>query len=345
MNYIVFDMEWNQPPAGAKLEYENDCCLSNEIIQIGAVKIGEGKNFEDTFSVNIRPRKFTQMNHNVKKITGIDDRQLFEGADITDAVRDFRLWCGGNFVFITWGYDDIGVLVNNLKYFGLDAEWLPKCYNLQMIFCAQTENLNKQYSLSYAAEQLGIALDKPLHNALTDAYYTAEICTKLDIELGIRNYNAMVFKDCSIPEHMKNIRYRRNIRSVKSYDDMLELTKIKNPVCCECERHLTDVEVTQNGPFNFLTFGKCSEHGEFAELVKISKNEKNLYFANEMFYSVGKFNRKYFSDKARKMRLSDERRKNLKKNERVKVTDGIQLKKTAAKKAPDAVKEPAANET
>ena len=42
MNYIVFDMEWNQPPAGAKLEYENDCCLSNEIIQIGAVKIGEG---------------------------------------------------------------------------------------------------------------------------------------------------------------------------------------------------------------------------------------------------------------------------------------------------------------
>ena len=83
MNYIVFDMEWNQPPAGANLEYENDCCLSNEIIQIGAVKIGEGKNFEDTFSVNIRPRKFTQMNHNVKKITGIDDRQLFEGADIT----------------------------------------------------------------------------------------------------------------------------------------------------------------------------------------------------------------------------------------------------------------------
>lgn len=57
MNYIVFDMEWNQPPAGAKLEYENDCCLSNEIIQIGAVKIGEGKNFEDTFSVNIRPQQ------------------------------------------------------------------------------------------------------------------------------------------------------------------------------------------------------------------------------------------------------------------------------------------------
>ena len=116
-------------------------------------------------------------------------------------------------------------------------------------------------------------------------------------------------------------------------------------MCCECERYLTDVEVTQNGPFNFLTFGKCSEHGEFAELVKISKNEKNLDFANEMFYSVGKFNRKYFSDKARKMRLSDERRKNLKKNERVKVTDGIQLKKTTVKKAPDAVKEPAANET
>lgn len=30
MNYIVLDMEWNQPSPGLKIEYKNDRCLANE---------------------------------------------------------------------------------------------------------------------------------------------------------------------------------------------------------------------------------------------------------------------------------------------------------------------------
>ena len=41
MNYVVLDMEWNQPYPGEKLVYRNNLCLSSEIIQIGAVKLSE----------------------------------------------------------------------------------------------------------------------------------------------------------------------------------------------------------------------------------------------------------------------------------------------------------------
>ena len=66
---------------------------------------------------------------------------------------------------------------------------------------------------------------------------------------------------------------------------------------------------------------------------------------NGVCLTVTSIERDIFSADIMKETLNISNLKNLKKNERVKVTDGIQLKKTAAKKAPDAVKEPAANET
>jgi DNA polymerase III alpha subunit (gram-positive type) len=210
MNYIVFDMEWNQPAPWKKLKYVNDMCLHNEIIQIGAVKLDASCKIVDTFTINIKPAAYEEINKNVRKLTGINEETLKDAPCIETAIETFKEWCGEDYIFIAWGYDDINVLGDNLKYFGLDTSWLPGCYNLQMIFCAQTDNENRQYSLSYAAEYFKITLDKPLHNALTDAYYTAEICGKLDIEKGIKTYRAMVFKDKSIPEHMKNILYKKN---------------------------------------------------------------------------------------------------------------------------------------
>ena len=41
MNYIVFDLEWNQNPAGKKSRNDR---LPFEIIEIGAVKVNENAN-------------------------------------------------------------------------------------------------------------------------------------------------------------------------------------------------------------------------------------------------------------------------------------------------------------
>jgi len=309
MNYIVFDMEWNQPYPGERLLYKNNACLNNEIIQIGAVKLDESCEITDTFSMNIKPSVIKKLNHNVKKLTGIDESLLNDAENIKAVAEKFRRWCGEDFVFITWGYDDMGVLGGNLKYFSLDTSWLPECYNLQMIFCSQTDNENRQYSLSYAAEYFKIETDKPLHNALTDAYYTALVCGKLDMKKGISTYHAMIFKDKSIPEHMKNIIYKRNHPSADGYDAIIEKCGINSPACYQCGKKTDIVKQSKNGSFNYLMISKCEHHGEFANVFKINKTGEKTYNATEQCFAINKYNREYFLDKAKKMELSDKKRK------------------------------------
>ena len=41
MNYIILDMEWNQPGYADTALCRNGVCMKNEIIQIGAVKLDE----------------------------------------------------------------------------------------------------------------------------------------------------------------------------------------------------------------------------------------------------------------------------------------------------------------
>lgn len=53
MNYIVFDLEWNQNPDGRK---HPDSRLPFEIIEIGAVKLNEKREIIDTFQCLIKPK-------------------------------------------------------------------------------------------------------------------------------------------------------------------------------------------------------------------------------------------------------------------------------------------------
>lgn len=46
MNYIVFDLEWNQSPGGKRWSNSR---LPFEIIEIGAIKLNEEKEIVDSF--------------------------------------------------------------------------------------------------------------------------------------------------------------------------------------------------------------------------------------------------------------------------------------------------------
>ena len=52
MNYIVFDLEWNQCPYGKDKENQR---LPFEIIEIGAVKLNEKKEMTGEFHRLVRP--------------------------------------------------------------------------------------------------------------------------------------------------------------------------------------------------------------------------------------------------------------------------------------------------
>ena len=191
MNYIVMDMEWNQPwPGSPSSKKVLPVQIRGEIIQIGAVRVTEDQQVADEFQILIKPKYYRHLNRRVSKLTGIKETQLREeGVPFPEAIEEFRSWCGEDIVFLTWGFDDIGILRENLMLFNLDTAFTEKWYNAQMIFNAQTDGATAQKALKTAMEIFDIEATRPAHDALGDAYHTALICARLDLKKGAAEYD------------------------------------------------------------------------------------------------------------------------------------------------------------
>ena len=192
MNYIVMDMEWNQPwPGSPSAKKVLPVQIRGEIIQIGAVRITEDQQVADEFQILIKPKYYRHLNRRVSKLTGIKETQLREeGVPFPEAIEAFRAWCGEDIIFLTWGFDDIGILRENLMLFNLETSFTEKWYNAQMIFNAQTDGSTAQKALKTAMEMFEIEATRPAHDALGDAYHTALICARLDLKKGAAEYDA-----------------------------------------------------------------------------------------------------------------------------------------------------------
>ena len=79
MNYIIMDMEWNQPwPGSPSSKKVLPVQIRGEIIQIGAVRLTEDQQVGDEFQVMIRPKFYRRLNRRVSKLTGIKESRLKE---------------------------------------------------------------------------------------------------------------------------------------------------------------------------------------------------------------------------------------------------------------------------
>ena len=116
MNYIVFDLEWNQSPGGKK--YSNSR-LPFEIIEIGAVKMNEKREPVDVFQRLIKPQVYNWIHDSIHEVIHVDYKDLADGLPFPEAVREFLDWCGDDFAFFTWGNQDVMELQRNMKYYDL----------------------------------------------------------------------------------------------------------------------------------------------------------------------------------------------------------------------------------
>ena len=79
MQYIVLDMEWNQPwPGSHAAQKILPVEIHGEIIQIGAVRLLENGTVADEFQVLARPKYYKKLNSRVSKLTGRRDARLRE---------------------------------------------------------------------------------------------------------------------------------------------------------------------------------------------------------------------------------------------------------------------------
>ena len=290
MNYIVLDMEWNQPwPGSPSAKKVLPVAIRGEIIQIGAVKVSEDGCVGDEFQVLIKPKYYRHLNRRVSKLTGIKESRLKEeGIPMQEAMEQFRAWCGEDVVFLTWGFDDIGILRENLQLFGLDDSWTGNWYNAQMIFNAQTDGSNAQKALKTAMEIFEIPATRPAHDALGDAYHTALICAKLDLKRGMQEY-AHALKNHENGFHGAELPGCIDRKVFHDFADkraaLSAMTGEEN-LCPVCGSRMLGSRWFAQPGHRYMDLATCPEHGKFLIRVRLSEQPDGLVRVSRLTYEA-----------------------------------------------------------
>ncbi len=283
MNYIVFDLEWNQSPGGKKDSNEK---LPFEIIEIGAVKLDDQWRMVDSFQCLIKPQVYNWIHHSIHEVIHVDYKDLEKGLPFPEAARKFLQWCGPDYYFFTWGNQDVMELQRNMKYYRM-LELLPgpvTYYDVQKLFGICYEYRKTRRSLEYAIGYLEIRKEKDFHRALSDAYYTAEVLKRLD------KITAGAYSSIDVYQNPKNKKEEIHI-CYPTYDKFVsrefsnrekvikdrEVSSTRCPVCHLAARR--KLRWFMNNSKNYESISMCREHGYVKGKVRIRKTEANAYYA------------------------------------------------------------------
>ena len=290
MNYIVMDMEWNQPwPGSPSAKKVLPVQIRGEIIQIGAVRVTEDQQVADEFQILIKPKYYRHLNRRVSKLTGIKETQLREeGVPFPEAIEAFRTWCGEDIIFLTWGFDDIGILRENLMLFGLETSFTDRWYNAQMIFNAQTDGSTAQKALKTAMEIFEIEATRPAHDALGDAYHTALICARLDLKKGAAEYDEALknhengFHGAELPGCIA----RKVFYDYADKRAALSAMAGEENICPICGSRMLGSRWFAQPGHRYMDLATCPEDGKFLIRVRLSTQSDGTVRVSRLTYEA-----------------------------------------------------------
>ncbi len=285
MNYIVFDLEWNQSPYGKQFSNQR---LPFEIIEIGAVRVDEHLQILDTFHRLIQPSVYHWIHSSIHDVIHVNYKDLRKGVPFTDAVTDFFHWAGqeGDYCFCSWGDQDVMELQRNMDYYHL--LWLlpgPVVYlDAQKLFALEHEDYHSRRSLEYAIDFLQIEKTHGFHRALEDAHFTAEVLIRLNPEQFGSNLSLDCYQHPSVrkdetliigPGYSKFVS-REFLSKEKALRDR-EVTSTRCPIC-DAPARRTVRWFSANSKV-YYSLAKCKEHGEVMGKIRIRKVDTNQCFA------------------------------------------------------------------
>lgn len=275
MQYIVLDLEWNQPISYHSPAYKSvGGKLLFEMIQIGAVRIDENLRVTDSFSQLIQPQHYLRLHPRIARITHITQEELSVAPAFNEAVAAFAAWCGEDYVLLTWGCDDISVLNQNMTFFQCDTK-LSKIYDAQKYFGDVIGSSKERKGLKAAMEQMEICPDEetmPFHNAVNDAYYTALVFLKLPDPEKVLNYPLTPRK----LEHLERKKKESTaILRVRSMKEALKSTAALKPPCPICGKRMEVPEgyVLQRND-QYMALADCPDHGLAFVKLSFGKNDE-----------------------------------------------------------------------
>ena len=259
MYYVIIDLEWNQyhNPMWTP-QNRNGVIMHEEIIQIGAVKTDKTMTPVDTFNIYVRLGGRRRLDRYVKKLTGIDEHMLASGEDFPVAAEMFAEWIKDVDAIFSWGQDDRRVFLNNLSFHNLEA---PSCawYDAQKIYAVQNPD-HGAMALKNIAQEAGIRVNLSLHNAMNDAILTSACMAKLDIGMGIHDYDApRALPVSGLPKPISSARTHRHNSEAEAWNEACASLMH----CPRCMKSLTWEEGEKGTMEHFYKQAACPEHGNF----------------------------------------------------------------------------------
>lgn len=312
MNYVVVDLEWNQAMSSKSSVFNKlPIHLGGEIIEIGAVKLTDDMQPGEEFTIDVKPVYFRRMHYKVKKITGFDKDRLAHGHSFPDAMEQFRAWCGDDVTFITWGCDDQRIMEQNIIIHDLDWDWIAGWVNLQLIYNLQTGGDKNQKSLASAMEHFGIEQTRVAHDALGDAYNTAVVASRLDMDEGLRMYDdAARILATRMPNYKPPVEnegpdalLHECFDGFASKSEAFSDDRLLALSCPICGQSTEALKWINQGDQRYMNIYSCAEHGNYLVRAKFRKNkEDNSWLANRLVYEADEDMLSFYKAKAAQSR-------------------------------------------
>lgn len=281
MNYIIMDLEWNQSNTGREKESKE---LPFEIIEIGAIKLNSDRKMIDEFSELVKPQVYHEMHRVTRKLIHLQMEQLEQGCPFTEVMKQFREWCGEDYIFCTWGPLDLTELQRNIRYYDIEplSDGPIKFLDVQKLFSIAYEDKKSRRTLEYAIDYLAIKKDIPFHRAFSDAYYTAKVLMHMS-EKVLDNYSFDVFhlpKDKDSEIHVIFDTYAKYIsREFADKADALEDKTVIATKCYLCNKGLRKKIrwFSPNGK-HYYSVSNCDKHGYMKSKIRIRKAENGSVY-------------------------------------------------------------------
>ncbi|MBQ3484324.1 MAG: exonuclease domain-containing protein [Clostridia bacterium] len=295
MHYIVVDLEWNQPMSFDSHVYrEVGDRLIFEMIQIGAVKVGENFEVVDSISIPIRPTHYVKIHPRIRKMTQLGAEELADAPQFLEAMDQFAAWCGEDYTLLTWGCDDVSVLKQNMDFFGCQVQLPPLC-DIQRLF-SDVYKCKERKGLKAAMEMLEIQPDEAryFHNALHDAYYTALVFARLPHPEDVLKYPQQ-----PRPLIHSDKRERRKGQSFASIREAFESEFAREPRCPVCAKKakLEEEGYVRQTADKYIGLAKCSHHGLLLVKVRLSLTQSGERLISMNLSKAAPSNRAYVHTK------------------------------------------------
>ena len=298
MDYVVLDLEWNQ---ASDSHDARSRLLTFEIIEIGAVKLNSRMEVTDTFHELICPQVYEEMHAVTERLIGIHMEELRGKRSFTEVAGDFLKWCGTDFMFGTWGPQDLTELQRNMRFFGMEPLGTSpvRFYDIQKLFSIAYEDQKSRRSLEYAVDFLKIEKDGAFHRAISDAWYTARVLQLIKDPVALQRFSYDTFvlpKSHRDEVHVVFDNYAKYIsRPFADKEELMADREVISTRCYICHKNLRRKVrwFTPNGR-HYYSLSYCDKHGWMKGKIRIKKAE------NDMVYAVK--TTKFISEAERDMR-------------------------------------------